>query len=136
MKNTNVRIIAHSFKSFHLNISVAPPRGALTVCCLFEGHSCREAWPSSVAPPLPASPTRSVELQGSPWPTWQWDQAGFAAWSPYGCFSLGQRRWARGRLLAHPGSRSEEKTGGSCRVFVCRGEQGYYTYEVYIYTYM
>ena len=66
MKNTNVRIIAHSFKSFHLNISVAPPHGALTVCCLFEGRSCREPWPNSMAPALLASPTRSMSSRVRP----------------------------------------------------------------------
>lgn len=137
-ENTNVRIIAHSFKSFNLNISAALTHGALTVVlpvwrAQLSGGVAKLHGPG-LSQPLP--PTHSVELQSSPWPIWQWAREGFAAWNPYGFFSLGQMRSVRGRLLAHPGSWSKEKTGGSCRVFVCRGEQGYYTYEVYIYTYI
>lgn len=135
-KNTNVRIIAHSFKFQFEHFSRSYPWGTHCCAACLKGTAVGRCGQAPRPRPLPASPTRSVELQGSPWPDWQWDREGFAAWSPYGFFSLGQMRSVRGRLLAHPGSWGKEKTGGSCRVFVCRGEQGYYTYEVYIYTYI
>ena len=126
------------FRSQHPSRS--HPLGAhCSVACL-KGHSRQEARPASSGSPGLSHPT-ALNSRVLCWVLCSLPsgQAGhrteicFAAWSPYGCFSLDQMRSARAKLLTHPGSRNKEKTGGS----LCAGENRVtiHTRCIYIHTY-